>query len=300
MAAVLRELADGVYAYIQPPGGWCVSNAGVIVDDARAVVIDTLATQARAGRLQAQVDRLQPAPARIVVNTHHHGDHIFGNHLYGPAATIVAHDRAPAEMTETGLALTQLWPAVEWGDVQVTLPTLTFSDRLTLRLNDRTAELIHVGPAHTTNDIVVWLPAEKILFAGDVALSGSAQFVLMGSLSGSLTALARLRELGAETIVCGHGAVAGPEVLDDNLRYLEWVAALAAEGHARGETPLQTARQADRRGFAHLLDGERLVGNLHRAFAELDGAEPGRPVDVLAAFGEMVEDNDGLLPTSLA
>jgi len=293
------EVAEGVHAYLQEPGGWCMSNAGIVVGDDGAVVIDTLATERRAAMLRTTVDELCPAVRRIVVNTHHHGDHIFGNHHFGPHATIVAHHHAPGEMRETGLALTRLWPHVDWGDVRVTPPTVTFADRLALTVGDRRIELIGVAPAHTTNDVVAWLPDDRVLFAGDVALSGSTPFTLMGSISGSVVAVERLRRLGPRTIVCGHGPVAGPEVLDETLEYLRWVQALADAGARKGWTPLEAARDADGR-FAHLLDPERIVGNLHRAYAEIDGGPPARPLDVIAIFGEMIDFNEGRLPTCLA
>jgi cyclase len=297
--ARLVEVADGVHAYEQPRGGWCVSNAGVIIDPAGAVVVDTLATERRARALRTVVDRLSGAPHRVLVNTHHHGDHTFGNHLLG-AQTIIAHERAPAELTETGLALTALWPDVEWGDVRVTLPTVTFSDRMAFRLGDRRIELIHLGVAHTTNDVVVWLPDERVLFAGDVVLSGAAPFSLFGSVAGTLGALSRLRALQPETVVCGHGPVGGAELIDRNVEYLEWVRSLAAEGVADGLTPLEAARLAGSDRFSELIDAERLVGNLHRAYAELSGLPAGAPLPVLEIFGEMVAFNGGRLPSCLA
>jgi cyclase len=298
--ATLEPVAEDVYAYTQQPGGWCLSNAGVVVGPDGAMIVDTLATQARANRLRESVDALGAGPRRIVVNTHHHGDHIFGNQAFGAGATVVAHEQARTEMAETGLALTRLWPQVQWGEVRIVLPALTFTDRLTVHLGERRAELIHVGPAHTTNDVVVWLPDERVLFAGDVVLSGATPFSLMGSIAGSLRAIERLRALDARTVVCGHGPVAGPEVFDENAEYLEWIQRLAYLGAARGLSPLDTARDAHRGRFAHLLDQERIVGNLHRAFAELDGGPPARPLDVVAVFGEMVEFNEGRLPTCLA
>ncbi|MDQ3760610.1 MAG: MBL fold metallo-hydrolase [Actinomycetota bacterium] len=296
----LVEVAEGVYAYVQLPGGWCVSNAGVVASPDGALVIDTLATESRAKRLAEAVDSLRPGPARTVVNTHHHGDHNFGNHVFGPSALIIGHELARIEMAETGLALTTLWPGLEWGDVRVTLPSVTFTDRLTVHIGQHRAELIHVGPAHTTNDVVVWLPDDEVLFAGDVVLSGVAPFLLMGSVRGSLDAVATLSRLGACTVVCGHGPVAGPEVFEQTLEYLRWIEQLAAEGAAHGLSPLELAREAGLGEFTELLDPERIVGNLHRAYAELDGEQRGRALDVVAIFGEMVAYNNGRLPACLA
>jgi cyclase len=296
----LRELAEGIHAYIQPPGGWCVSNAGIIAGDDGAIVVDSLATERRTLALRDAVDALTPSSRRTLVNTHHHGDHVFGNHLFGPDTTIVAHELTRVEMAETGLALKGLWPDVDWGDVRVTLPDVTFEERLTLRVGGRRVELIHVGPAHTSSDVVVWIEEEGVLFAGDVLFSGSAPFVLMGSVAGSLTAVETLTRLEPRTIVCGHGEVTGPQVLEETGAYLSWIEWMAAEGAARGLTPLEMARAADTERFDHLLEPERVVGNLHRAYAERVPGVQGRPLDVEAVFGEMVEYNDGRLPTCLA
>ncbi|MCP2296799.1 cyclase [Nocardia amikacinitolerans] len=300
-APTVTEIADGVYAYTHSRGGWCVSNAGVLAGPDGAVVIDTLATEGRTRALVEFVDGLGAGPARTIVNTHHHGDHNFGNHLFGPAAVVVGHDRIRPEMTETGLALTKLWPNVDWGDVRVTLPGITFSDNVTLHVGERRVELIHLGPAaHTTNDVVAWLPAERVLFAGDLVMSGAAPFCLMGSVSGSIAAVRRLFALGAETVVAGHGPVTGPEIFDQTLRYLRWVQDLAAEGRALGLTPLAIALEADHGEFGGLVDQERLVGNLYRADAELSGGPLGEPLDVLSIFDEMVLYNGGQVPACLA
>ncbi len=296
----LTEVADDAYAYVQSPGGWCVSNAGLLVAGEGVIVIDTLATQRRAEHLREVVDGLRAGPRRIVVNTHHHGDHTFGNHVFGPAATIIAHERAVAEMTATGLALTALWPDVDWGDVRVTLPNVTVRGRAGLAIGHHAAQLIDVGPAHTTNDIVAWLPATGVLFAGDVLMSGCAPFCLMGSVSGSLVAIDRLRALDPRVVVCGHGPVAGSGVLDDNAAYLRWIQDVAVAGVESKQTPLQAALAAGAGAFGHLLDQERIVGNLHRAYAELAGAAPGAPLDVAAVFAEMIAYNGGIQPACLA
>lgn len=285
----LMPVADDVYAFIQPDGGWCVNNAGLI---GGSVVIDTAATQTRAERLRDEVARVGGAP-RILVNTHHHGDHVFGNQFFDPA-TVVAHSRQRQEMIESGLGLTQLFPDVDWGDLRLVPPALTFDDAITLHAGDLRVEVFHVGPAHTTNDVVAWIPDRRVLFCGDVALAGATPFCLMGSVSGSLRALDRLRALGASTIVPGHGPVSGPEVFDVTERYLRWLQGLASAGAAAGMSPLDTARSASLGEFGELLDAERLVGNLHRAYAELDGGPPGTPIPILEPFQEMMVFNGGV------
>lgn len=286
---LLDEVADGVFAYVQPDGGWCLNNAGLIVADGRSLLVDTAATEARARALRTAVAAVTRRPPAFVVNTHSHGDHTFGNSVFADHAVIVSHEQTRSEMAAVGLHLTTLWPDVDWGDISVELPTLTYRDRMTLHLAGTAVELIALGPAHTAVDTVVWLPDQRVLFAGDLLMSGATPFCLMGSISGSLAAVARLRALGPRTVVAGHGPVAGTELLDTAERYLGWVRDLAADAVAAGLSPLEAARAADLGEWAELLDSERLVPNLHRACAEARGTEPGAVLDVPAMFADMVE-----------
>jgi cyclase len=297
------EVADGVLAYVQPEGGWCVNNAGVLLDPEGGppLLVDTAATRARARALRTALAGLSPYPPRVLVNTHFHGDHTFGNaELAGPATVVVAHTRTRSEMAAAGLGLTGLWPDTDWGEIRLRLPDLTYEDALTLHHGGRRVELFHPGPAHTSNDTVVWLPDERVLFAGDIVLPGRTPFVLMGSVSGSLATLRRLRELGPRTVVGGHGPVSGPETLDETEEYFVRLQKLADEGRAGGLSPLELAREAGPGPFAHWSEPERLVANLHRAYAEAEGALPGAELDVVGIFGEMVTYNGGVLPPSHA
>ncbi|MFB7246691.1 MBL fold metallo-hydrolase [Streptomyces populi] len=284
----VKEIEEGVYAYLQPDGGWCLNNAGIVLAGTGPVLVDTAATEARARRLRHVVDDLSPTPVDILVNTHSHGDHTFGNHLF-ERATVVAHRRAAAEMAEHGLALTALWPDVRWGHVEAGAPEVVFDDRMTLPASGFRIELIHLGPGHTAGDAVVWLADQRVLFTGDLVFSGATPFTLMGSVSGSLRVLDRLRALEPRVVVPGHGPVGGPELLDADADYLRWVRGLARQGLAEGLTPLALARATGPGPFAGLTDSERLVVNLHRAYAEERGAEPAAPLDVPAVFGEMVD-----------
>ncbi|MET8844607.1 MBL fold metallo-hydrolase [Streptomyces rubiginosohelvolus] len=282
----LTEIADGVHAFVQPDGGWCLNNAGLVGDGEDAVLVDTAATRARAERLRGEVLRVVPRSPRLLVSTHFHGDHTFGNCVF-PEAVVVAHERAREDVTAAGLHLTGLWPDVCWGGVEVVAPQLTYRDRLTVHAGAVRAELLHPGPAHTTGDTVVWLPEQRVLFAGDLVMNGVTPFCPMGSLAGSVEALRMLRGLRPRTVVPGHGPVGGPELLDDNEGYLLRLQRIAADGLAAGLDPLQTAREAGPGPYGDLLDAERLVPNLHRAYQEALGGERGAPLDIPALFGEM-------------
>ncbi|SED92779.1 cyclase [Streptomyces sp. 3213] len=293
LAPRLEEVADGIFAHLQPDGGWCLNNAGLIVSRGRSALVDTAATEARARALREAVLGVTPTPPRTVINTHSHGDHTFGNFLF-PEAVVVGHERTRTEMDTVGLHLTGLWPDVCWGGVEVVLPEVTFRERLTLHIGETTAELLCLGPAHTAADTVVWLPAQRVLFTGDLVMSGVTPFCPMGSVAGSVEAIAVLRSLGARTVVTGHGPVGGTEVLDSAEGYLRLVQRLAREGTAAGLTPLETAREADLGPYGEWIDAERLVPNLHRAYAEERGQAVGDAAEMPALFAEMVEFHGGL------
>src|SRR5215470_17073310 len=88
----LVEVAAGVFAYVQPDGTWWINNTGFLVGPQGVISIDACATWRRTNAYRAAIASVTPAPVRAVLNTHHHGDHTFGNCLFGPAA-IIAHER---------------------------------------------------------------------------------------------------------------------------------------------------------------------------------------------------------------
>src|SRR2546421_7815671 len=104
-------------------------------------------------------------------------------------------------------------------------PFLTYTDGVTLHLGELRCEVRHVGqPAHTTNDSVVWVPERSVLYCGDLLFNGGTPFLLMGSVEGAVEVLEQVvRPLEARTIVPGHGAVCGPELIDITLGYLRFV-----------------------------------------------------------------------------
>ena len=300
--ATLQEVSDGIYAYLQPDGSWYLNNTGFLVTRTGVISIDATSTERRTRAYLEAITRVTSAPVRTLVNTHHHGDHTYGNHLFA-GATIVAHERTREELLAAGPpANTGLFDDVEWGDVELAPPFLTYDRGVTLWADDLRCEVRHVGmPAHTTNDSIVWIPERSVLFVGDLLFNGGTPFLLMGSVSGALEVLETVvRPLGAETIVAGHGPVSGPGLIDDIRAYLTFVLDVAERGRAAGLTPLEAARETDLGPYAELTDAERIVGNLHRAYTELDGRERGAPIDIVAALQDMVAFNGGRPLTCLA
>ncbi|MCB5182777.1 MBL fold metallo-hydrolase [Streptomyces antimicrobicus] len=290
----LVQPAPGVYAYVQPDGGWCLNNAGFVTDGGQTLLIDTAATERRAHALRDALTGAGAPLPRLVVNTHHHGDHTYGNGVFTPQALVLGHDSARTEQLAAGHQLEMIWPGTDFGAITITAPTLTYSERMTLHIGDTEVRVLHPGVAHTTGDSIVWLPRQRIVFTGDLVFAEGTPFVAMGSVSGSLRALELLRSLDARTVVPGHGPLTGPEAYDDTERYLRHVQDLAREGRDQGLTPLETAQRADLGEFATWRESERLVANLHRAYAELAGLPAGAPLDIAAVLKDMTVMNGGV------
>ncbi len=307
-----QEVAEDVYAYIQPDGGWWINNTGFVLGERTVLCIDSCATERRTRAFLDAIDAVQRGrgrgqgpggntSARVLVNTHHHGDHTNGNCLL-PDATVIGHHRCREAIQEMGILRPDgLWEPVEWGELEPAPPFVTFERRLDVYVDDLLVELHHFGTAgHTTNDVVAWIPEHRVLFTGDLVFNGGTPFVVMGSVAGSFVALDCLMELDPAVVVPGHGEVCGPEVMDMAGEYLRFLQQLTVEAREAGLTPLEAAREADLGRFAELTHPERLVGNLHRAYAECEGARPGDPIDVAAALFDMVTFNGGRPLTCLA
>jgi cyclase len=239
---------------------------------------------------------VSPAPIRTLVNTHSHPDHTLGNSLFG-TATIVAHERTRTEVLAgfPAAAMGTIWEPVDLGDAYAEPPFLTYTDGVTVWVDDLRCEVRHVGsPAHTTNDSIVWIPERSVLYAGDLVFNGGTPFLLGGSIAGAIDVLTNVvAPLNPTTVVPGHGPVCGPEIFIETLAYLRFVQQVAADAHAAGATPLAAALGTDLGRFAAWTDPERIVGNLYRAYAELDGQPLGAPVDLMAALRDMVQYNGG-------
>ncbi len=208
-----------------------ISNAGIIGTPAGAVVIDALGSPQLARELIAEARRVTGQPVTHIIVTHYHADHVYGLQEFQKAgARILAVGKAREYLHSDTAALrlqasrselapwidanTRLVPADEW-----------LEGTRTLELGGTRIELIPVGPAHTAEDLVVYLPREKVLFAGDLVFRGRIPFVGQADSRNWIRALESVLRLGAQALVPGHGplsteARADMQLTRDYLAYL--------------------------------------------------------------------------------
>jgi len=189
-------------------------NIGVVLGEEGALVVDTRATHQYANELLADLRRLTPLPARVVVNTHGHWDHCFGNARFRPAP-IWGHVRCAEMMRLTGenqrarISEASAELAVGLAEVVIDPPDQTFDDTATVEIEagGRSIDLRYLGRGHTDNDIVVLVPDADVLFAGDLLENNATPFFGDGfPLDWPATAEA-LVDLVTGAVVPGHGDV---------------------------------------------------------------------------------------------
>ncbi|WP_375138480.1 MBL fold metallo-hydrolase [Rubrivivax albus] len=190
-----------------------ISNAAFVVTNDGVVVIDALGSPPLAQELLAEIRRVTDKPVRQVIVTHYHADHVYGLQTFKAAgAEVIAHARS-AEYLQSDTARLRLEASREdlfpWVDETTHLvpPDRRLTGPVTLTLGGLRFEISHAGPAHTPEDIVVWVPEKRVLFVGDLVFRGRIPFVGLADSGAWVQALDRLLAYDAALIVPGHGAV---------------------------------------------------------------------------------------------
>jgi cyclase len=314
------EVAKGVYLFVSRPYGdvGLDGNAVAILSRDGVLVFDSNGTPAASAAVLAEIRKLTDKPVRYVVNSHWHWDHWYGTETYTrafPDVKVIAHEKTRAMMAgpaiefnrpglETQLpgylavlekraaAEPQLQPVLEEArffleqkkSARLVLPSITYEDRLELTLGERTIHVLHYDRAVTPGDSFLYLPAEKILVAGDL-LVNPVSFALSSYPTGWLRTLERIDALDATVIIPGHG-----EPMRDKTRLRAHMAVMrellkgGRDAKARGLDPDQAREEilprlrdlmvAITNDDPKLNDQFRIYlvdWYLHRVYDELDG-----------------------------
>ena len=207
-----------------------VCNNGWIMFEDYVLVIDAN-FPAGAKLIISKIRALTDKPIRFAFDTHHHGDHAYGNQIFVENGGVpVAHTGVVEEMKryETGYYGHEpgRWESAmkERADLKTTKlkpPSVLFSKDLIFDDGKHRVELMHLGVAHTRGDAVAWLPNERILFTGDVCVNGPYNFVGDGDVSQWIATLDAAKKLGAKVVCTGHGPRSVASVLDDQQAFFK-------------------------------------------------------------------------------
>lgn len=288
----LCELGRGCWAWLQPDGGWGLSNAGLVCNAGEALLADTLYDRPLTEEMLRVFRREIPAANNIhtVVNTHANGDHCNGNSCV-PEAMVVASQAAVEEMPhESPQMMAQLLEQSEqmgvlgeflqhsFGDydfasVHKRLPDRAFKGKVRLRIGDGQVDLVEVGPAHTRGDILLWVPDAAVVFTGDILFIEDHPIVWAGPVSNWIAALDRIEQMQPELVVPGHGPITDMRGVRAMRDYLNYVWSEAKQRHTAGMDREEAARDIAFADYDSWGCAERIAINVASVYRELDGLE---------------------------
>ena len=298
----LKQLADRVYACEQEDRGLGWSNSGFVARGG-GFVVDTLYDLPLTRRMIDLYAAVHPEPAARLVNTHHNGDHCWGNQLF-PGAEIIGHrgcverfsmfQPAAAEairtMPDAPEHLRDLqaeFSPFDFSGIELVPPNRVIDGDVTIDLDGLRADVLWVGPAHTEGDLVVHLPEEGVVFAGDVFFHRCTPIGWEGSTPQWIAALARIEALAPEHVVPGHGPVCGVAGVRAMREYLEFVQREASAHFAAGRSVLDACARIELGPYAAWNEPFRLAANVHRVYRECAGASWDDPVDASQVMADV-------------
>ena len=217
----VQKLAPDVYFHEGDIKGKGHCNNGWVVFEDYVLVIDANFPSG-AKEIIPKIRAITDKPIRFAFDTHHHGDHAYGNQVWvNEGAVPVAHEGVLREMRK--------FEPARWNDTargrkdvaesKLKLPTLLYTNLMVFDDGKHRVELLHFGVAHTRGDGFAWLPKEKILFTGDACVNGPFNFMGDGDSEQWVKTLEGAKKLGAKTICPGHGPLGTGDLLEDQQRY---------------------------------------------------------------------------------
>ena len=208
------------------------ATLGFVVTDDGVLVVDALGSPTLARELIAEIRRITPQPIRYLVVTHYHADHIYGLQAFKDAGvTILAHPGGREYLTSETAKLRlqasreELAPWIDEKTRLVGADRWLDDEQTVIKMGAVEFHIRHVGPSHTPEDLVVFVPEVGVLFAGDLVFRGRIPFVGQADSGQWITSLAQLMDFKARILVPGHGPVsleplADLELTRDYLVYL--------------------------------------------------------------------------------
>jgi glyoxylase-like metal-dependent hydrolase (beta-lactamase superfamily II) len=274
----LEQLADGVYAAINSEEGWAICNAGIIDLGDRTLVYDAFTSPQAAKDLRQAAEQLTGRPVSMVINSHYHNDHIWGNQAFNPATEIISTAKTRQLIITEGIAevkgYSETAPArlealekqlAEAGDetirrqlnpmifdyqaivaalpiLKVRPPTLTFDREMSFYGSKRSGRLIAYENAHCGSDAILYLPDDGIIFTEDILFIGCHPYLAEGDPEVIQRILLDIKNLQPAVVVPGHGPVGSRQHLDIQYDYINCLKNIAKDAIKQGIPEEELAR----------------------------------------------------------
>ena len=306
----LKDIGNGLYAWLQPDGGWGWSNAGLIRDGEASLLVDTLFDMGLTRDMLAAMEDASGIPANrigTIVNTHANGDHCHGNGCC-PQAEIIASEASAKEMAEVppatlamfkaagaklgpaGAYFADIFAPFDFEDVDERMPTRTFSGTLDLKVGDKVVQLIEVGPAHTGGDVLVHVPGDRTVFTGDILFIDGTPLMWAGPVRNWIGACEKIIAMDVDVIVPGHGPITDKAGVQRVADYLAYVDREARKRFDAGLPVREAALDIALGDYASWGDAERIAVNVDSLYREY--RSDGKVTPVIELFGLMAELRD--------
>lgn len=226
----LVKITDSVYSYADVKGAAAQNsfgaNAGIIIGKDYLVAVDSLMSAREARRFIKDIRKVSKKPVKFLINTHYHLDHSLGNSEFAKlGAVIISQENDQANMQKAGGGMLQFAKQSGLSDkdlqgTKLAYPTLTFKERLTLDLGNNKVEILFLGPGHTSGSVLVYVPQEKVLFAGDLLFTAFHPFLGEANIEGWVKVLDAIMAMDVAKIIPGHGPVSSKKDVADLKSYL--------------------------------------------------------------------------------
>jgi cyclase len=291
----VKEVAPGVffrYSAIGPEGSnvpFGGSNNIWVVFEDYVVVIDANFPK-EAGDVIEAIKKTTDKPIRYVLDTHHHGDHAYGNAVFGKAgAGIVAQTHCAQLLRLSGEDFKKAGEGpMGRKDIAAStlkVPNLVFDDKLVLDDGKQRVELLFLGHAHTSGDAFAYLPKYKILCTGDACVNGSYNFMGHSDSASWIHVMERAQQLDIDLICPGHGPLAGKELLEKQKRYFVELRQQVQKGIDAGKNRDEILKGMDMPWYKEWTGVSVTLkkDNVDFVYDELTGAT--RPWDLTEEYG---------------
>jgi len=250
------KLADGVYAALTVPGGRATSNAFFVVGDDYVVAGGAHFSREATSELTAAVASITSKPIRYFILAHHHLGYSSIDFDFPPGKEVI-------------MSL-QTWQRLESESRDFTSPALFFGSGLSLKLGDQVLVLTNLEQGHATGNLLVWLPKQKILYAGDLLYSGAVGWMGEGNMQDWVLALEFMESLEAGQIIPGQGPVSGNQQLVDYKNFLRAFLTEILKHIERGDSLAKTQRNLKLPAYRQLLGYDDFMKeNIARAYEEM-------------------------------